>query len=364
MTNGAPQMHEDFPRWYATLSVGADTEQRAARWAGVDAIVTKADRAAVEALIRIAFASRQAPSAHSLTRIQEAYAAEDETFDPRRAGREMEVLAGACLAVLFERGGDLGAIAALRVATASFAGGRTPNLPMELTALAEGALERMAEANRKRPDLAHHVAKRPLNVDLKTASAKAQEGTGEAFAAAFTLAANSIGTAMQTLVTRHAEAISAIDQFIKVQDEELQMLWWLTGGRSWELDCGFDDVAASAQPLVFATELADSTMLLPGPRSVKPLLVRAGLKERKKFTVGATVNAADAKWLAKLVEDADPSPVTEPMHFAVKRQVEAGGNPAWIAAWAAVVGVEAERSLSTLALGTQFYRERLLALFE
>lgn len=363
MTNGAPQMHKDFPRWYAAVSIGADTEKRAARWQGVDAIVSKADRTSIEALVRLAFASRQAPSPHSLTRIQEAYAVEDETFDHSKAAREMEVLAGACLAVLFERGGDLGAIAALMVATASFAEGRTPNLPMEITALAEGALERMSEANRKRPDLANHMVKRPLNVDFKTAGAKAQEGTGEAFAAAFTLAASSIGTAMQTLVAQHAEAIRAVDQFIKVQDEELQMLWWLTGGRSWRLDCGFDEVTAGAQPLVFATELADSTMLLPGPRSVKPLLGRAGLNERKKFTIGATVNAADAKWLAKLVEGVDPSPVTEPMHFAVKRQVEAGGDQAWIAAWAAVVGVNAERSLSALALGTQFYRERLLALF-
>lgn len=364
MTNGAPQTHKDFPRWYATLLVGADTERRTARWNGVDVIVSNTDRAIIEALVRIAFASRQVPSTHSLTRIREAYTAEDETFDPGKAAREMEVLAGACLAALFERGGEMGAIAALRVATASFAGGRTLNLPMDLTALAEGALERLAEANRKRPDLARHVVKGGPTVDLKKAGAKAQEGTEDAFAAAFALAANSIGTAMQTLATRHAEAISAVDQFIKVQDEELQMLWWLTGGRSWDLDCGFDEVTVGAQPLVFATELADSTMLLPGPRSVAALLVRAGLRERKKFTIGTTVNAADAKWLAKLVEDADPSPLTEPMHFAVKRQVEAGGGNAWIAGWAAVVGIDAERPLSALALGTQFYRERLLALFE
>jgi hypothetical protein len=364
MADEAPQMHKDFPRWYATLEVGPDTDRRAARWAGVDAVVSKADRATVEALVRIAFASRQPPAGHSLTRIQEAYRFEDETFEPAKAAREMEVLAGACLAVLFDRGGDLGAAAALSVASASFAGGRAPNLPMELTTLAENALERMADGNRTRPALAGLAIEDSPKVDFEAAGVKAQEETGEALAAAFTLAANSVRTAMRTLATRQARAIRAVDRFIQVQDEELQMLWWLTGGRSWDFDCAFDAVTADAQPLVFAKELADSTTFLPGPRSVKPLLVRAGLKERKKLTIGATVNAADAKWLAALVEDANPSPVTEPMHFAVKRQVEAGGGEAWIAGWAAVVGVDGGRSLSALALGTQFYRERLLALFE
>lgn len=365
MVGGASPMHKDFPRWYAAVAIGDEAARRAARWEGLSMIADRADRATVEALVRLAFGTtRQPPSSHQLTRIHEDYALADETFDPRQAPREMEVLAGACLAMLFGRDDAVGAAAALSTACASFGGTRTPNLPMDLPLLAEAALERMADANRTRPSLTGHVSDESPKIDFEAAGAKAAEVTGEALAEAFTLAANNIRTAFRTLATKQAKAIRAVDRFIQVQDEELQMLWWLTGGRSFDFDCAFDAVAAEAQPLVFAKELADSTAFLPGPRSIKPLLVRAGLKERKKLTVATALNAADASWLDKLVSEASPSPVTEPLHFAIQRQGEAGGGDAWVQGWAAVVGIEGARQASALALGVQFYRERLLVLFE
>ena len=365
MADEASPMHKDFPRWYAAVAIGDEIARREARWEGLSTIVDRADRSTVEALVRLAYGTaRQPPSSHQLTRMQEDYRLADETFDPSQASREMEVLAGACLAVLFERDNQVAAAAALSTACASFGGARTPNLPMDLPLLAEVALERMADANRARPSLAGHVNDESPKIDFEAAGAKAAEETGEALIQAFTLAANNIRTAFRTLAARQAKAIRAVDRFIQVQDEELQMLWWLTGGRSFDFDCAFDAVAAEAQPLVFAKELADSTEFLPGPRSIKPLLVRAGLKERKKLTVATALTAAEAGWLGKLVSEASPSPVTEPLHFAIQRQGEAGGGEAWVQGWAAVVGVDGARQLSTLALGVQFYRERLLALFE
>jgi hypothetical protein len=52
-----------------------------------------------------------------------------------------------------------------------------------------------------------------------------------------------------------------------------------------------------------------------------------------------------------------------PLHFGVKRQLETGSGDAWIAGWAAAVGVPESFSLSPLDLGVLFYRESLLALF-
>lgn len=365
MEGGASTMHKDFPRWYAAVAIGDEAMRQAARWKGLSMIADRADRVTVEALIRLAFGTtRQPPSSHELTQIHKDYALADETFDPRQASREMQVLAGACLAVLFEREDAVGAAAALSTTCASFGGVRTPNLPMDLPLLAEAALERMADANRTRPSLTAHVSDASPKIDFTVAGAKAAELTGEALTEAFTLAANTIRTALRTFASRQAGAIRAVDHFIQVQDEELQMLWWLTGGRSSDFDCAFDAVAAEAQPLVFAKELADSTVFPPGPRSIKPLLVRAGLKERKKLTVAAALNAADASWLNKLVGEANPSPVTQPLHLAIQRQSEAGGGDAWVQGWAAVVGVEGARQVSALALGVQFYRERLLFKFE
>ena len=96
---------------------------------------------------------------------------------------------------------------------------------------------------------------------------------------------------------------------------------------------------------------------------MKGLLSRAGLKERKKLAVSDAINAADAAWLHTLVDHHDPSPVTMPIHFGIKRQLETGAGEAWIAGWAAAVGVPANLQMPSLTLGNLFYRERLLLLF-
>ncbi len=363
MADEAPMMHRDFPRWYAAVAIGNDAELRAARWAAVHAITESADASTVEGLVRLAFRTKQPPSSQALSLIHEAYRKADDTFDPSHAAREMQVLAGACLAVLFEASGDSAATAALGVATAALAGGRAAQLPMDLPALAEAAIQRLADANRARPSLGSLIRAEAPKLDFEAAATKVKEANWEAVGQAFTLAANSARTAIRALATKQANATRDIDRFIQVQDEELQMLWWLIGAWSVTLKCAFDAVPAGAQPLVFASELADDTTSLPGPRSIKPLLTRAGLKERKKLTIAAALSAAGAEWLATLVGESDPSPVTQPIHFAIKRSLEAGGGDTWVPNWAAVVGVDAARQYSALSLGALFYRERLLVLF-
>ncbi|MOA64383.1 hypothetical protein D3C78_1904110 [compost metagenome] len=64
-----------------------------------------------------------------------------------------------------------------------------------------------------------------------------------------------------------------------------------------------------------------------------------------------------------MVEGVDPSPVSTPLHFAIKRQLETGPGEAWVAGWAAATGIDAQYALPGLTLGELFYRERLLVLF-
>ena len=363
MADDAQAMHRDFPRWYAAVSLGSDAARQGVRWTALQALTQQADSALIEALVRLAFGTRQAPSSEALARIHAAYRAADDTFEASRAAREMQVLAAASLAVLSEGRGGNAATAALSVATASMAGGRSAELPMDLPALAEAAIERLADANRTRPNLAGLVSAEPPKVDFEGASAKAKEGSWDAVALAFTAAATSTRTALRGLAARQASAVSAIDRFLQVQDEELQMLWWVFGGRSIDLNCAFGTVPADAQPLVFASELADCTASLPGPRSIAPLLARAGLKERKRLTIASALGAAGSPWLTTMMGNGDPSPVTRPLHFAIQRCLEAGGGDTWLPNWAAVAGVDAARPYPAPALSLLFYRERLLTYF-
>lgn len=359
-----PAMHVDFPRWHAAIGLGDDEARRQARWAGVSTIADDGTTINIEALLRLACNSRQSAAAAQIVKIREAFKTADAAFEMSGNDREMQVLAGAALAELMNRGGPAGAEAALAVSAAALGGARKYNLPVDLSALAEDAIERLADTARMRPSLHTHAATDAPKLDFEKAKAKVQETpNGPGIGEALELAAAAIRSALAVMTQRQAKAVKALDAFIGVQDEELQMLWWLIGQRSEALDCVFDAVPEDAKALVFARELADQTYQSPGPASIKGLLSRAGLKERRKVALAAAINATDAKWLASVVPEKEPSPVSTPIHYGIKRQLETGGGDAWVAGWAAAVGVDPKLALSQLALGVQFYRERLLIQF-
>ena len=353
-------MHEGFSRWYGAVCLGDDRERLDARWEAVSEIARKADRSTAEGLLRLALQSRHVPAADVVGAIRQAFKTTDDTFEMSGNDREFQVLAGTCLAVMMDTGEGVGEVAALIATTSGFGGARHPDLPMDLVALGETAIARIGNANRSRPSLEANW-KAPRMLDLEDATTKvSDEQSFERVADAFKLFATNV----TQLANRQARVIHAIDDFLRVQDEELQMLWWLTNQRSWQLDCSFDAIPPDARPLVLADELARHTEFLPGPPSVKGILSRAGLKEHESVRIVDAVKAADFDWLQGLVADVDPSFVSTPLHAAIKRQLETGPGEAWVAGWAASTGVNDDYTCSALALGNLFYRERLLLLFQ
>ncbi|MGF6513026.1 hypothetical protein ABH912_000492 [Pseudomonas sp. BT76 TE3572] len=356
-------MHQNFAQWYDSVSMGDDTVRRHGRWEGLLNVVANVNSEIVEALLRLAYGTRQTPLQSTIQTIRQHFKTADETFEMDGNNRELQVLAGACLAVLMEdTNSNQAERAALAVTTAALGRGRTTNLPMDLASLGEQAIDLLSEANRERPSLT--TSREHTTIDFAKSVAKVNEqpdwaGVGQAFE----LAAETTRTAFSSLAKQQTQAIIATEHFIRVQDEELQMLWWLTGQRSKDYNCAFDTLPVDAQPFVFASELANATEFLPGPPSVNAILSRAGLKERKKIALTAAVNAPTPQWLQGMVEEIDPSPVSTPIHYAIKRQLEIGAGDAWVAAWASATGINAGHSLSRLTLGELFYRERLLILF-
>ena len=285
-----PPMHEDFARWYGAVSLGGDQPRPQARWEGVSNIVRDADRNTVEGLLRLAHRSPQAPAAAVVKTVRQAFKATDEAFEMSGNDRELQILAGVCLTVLMETNKDVGAVAALSVTTAGLGGARRPDLPMDLPALGETAINRCGEINRRRPSITADLSGEPPQVDFEeAATALIEEESSESFAAVFKLVADTTFSAIQQFAKTQA---SAVDRFLRIQDEELQMLWWLIGQRSSEYDCAFDAIPTDARPLVLASELAHNTQFLPGPPSVMGILSRAGLKEHQDVQIAAAAGEA------------------------------------------------------------------------
>jgi hypothetical protein len=355
------EMHPEFARWISVIGFGDEIARRQARWEGVLTVADDFDGETIETLIRLAYQTKQKASVDAIELFRKAFKDIDDTFELHGNDRELQVLAGICLVIIMELESGEGASAALAITTTSFAGARSTDLPMNLCILAENAILKAAEFNRKRPILA--TTPGVIKADFEPAIAKLKETADVAgMVLALQLASSATTSAITQTAQRQTKTIRALCNFVKIQDEELQMLWWLIGQHSTDYDKAFDALPTELQPLVFAKELSDSTTLTPGPASIKSLLSRAGLKGRKKISISDAINSAEKAWLQALCSESI-SPVTTPLHFAIQRQLETDGGDAWLPNWAAVTNI-ADKELTPIVLGTLFYRERLLLMFE
>ena len=352
-------MRDEFPRWYSAVDISENRVRLAMRWQGVASLAAEADEVLVEAMLALLLRTKTRPTPEARASLRAHFKAADELFDVGDNDREMEILAGAALVTVLGSDTKLAARTALSLSVALFAGARTTEFPLDLVALSEGSIARISNSRRARPQLATlpAVPRMGLNNDH---TEKLKPGpTAENVTAAMNYLANQAHTNLRDVVARVNSALADANQFAAIQDEELQLLWWLFGGRSKTMDKPFAELPVDGQPIILASELADATQFLPGPVSIKPILSRAGLKERKRITVTAAINACDRVFLEKLIAGVTPSSVTQPFHFGIQRKLETGDENSWIAGWAAVTGIDAEFALPGIQLGNLFYRERL-----
>jgi hypothetical protein len=353
-------MHQDFPRWYREVAVDSDRERLQRRWAGITVLIEQMKRNEIEALIRIAFRAKTKPSADDLNRIRQAFKSQDDLFDMQGNDRELEILCGSALAELIEGSDDVASACALSITTTFLGGSRTVSLPMDLPGLAENAIKRISEENRTRPTTGSLELSDLPKITFAGPKEKFQQAFDQnTLGSAFDAAAVIVDGLRKSIVA----ATKQTGRYIAIQDEELEILWWLFGERSGDLNLPFKDVPIKAQPLVFAKELAEATVYLPGPISIKAMLLRAGLKDNKKLSIPDAVNASTETWLKSVITSEAISPLSQPIHFAIARKLETNDDTSWVAGWANTSEVSESQSLSAPTLGELFYRERLLSLF-
>jgi hypothetical protein len=357
-----PDMDPNFARWYGDVSMEDSKAQ--ARWVGLEQFISKPKRPTVEVLARLAFDTKASAAgykepalAEKLDAFHGAFKAADGNYEPEK--RESQVLAACALVELFKSY----SLAQLAVTTASFDGARATALPMDLVGLAEQAIGTLSAARRVRPEIANlrvafqEVAYQPDMTGFNP-------GDPQTMKPVLTAMTSAVNVALKATVAGANAAIDKMSSYMRVVDEELQMLWWLIGERSLDLDLPFEKVDGAMQPLIFARELATRTVSSPGPVAIGALLARSGLKTRNKLSVAVAANTVPADWAAKTVSDLVASPVTTPIHFALDKRVEAGAPDAWSAHWAALCGLAADAGLAPIRLAELFYRERLFLRFE
>lgn len=357
-----PTMHADFPRWYREVSVDENRDRLRRRWVGVSSILPTLDRPAIENFLRIIFGAKGGATPEALGNIRQAFKAADEFFDMQGNDREIEVLIGITLSILLERNDDLAVRTALAITTSALNGNRALRLPMDLVASAENCISRISEKNRERPKLQSAKLELP-KISFTKAQEKLTTIDAAGIGAVFDASAEAINLTLTSMVGKFNSSIDATAGFIGIQDEELNMLWWILGEYSDGAKKKFGTIPELERPLIFGAELAEATTYLPGPLSIEGLLLRAGLSGDKVLTIPEAVNACDASWYKSFSDGNSAVPLSQPIHFAIQRKLETGDETSWISGWAGSCGIDPTLTFPSLTLGTLFYRERLLSIF-
>lgn len=358
MSANAPKMDAHFARWYADAFMDSG-ETREARWKAVAEIATTSNNPTIEVLVRLAYATKAPPAGRKNEELAKAHAAmlacisRHSDFDANQSMRELQILAAATLVQMFACNAD----AALAVSTASFAEIRRPELPMNLAALAEQALQTLSNKQHVRIDT-DSLLLEPPTLDFTISEEALQTFNAQIWKGVLGELCEHLGDTFSDFTDSVNDTIGKLTRRVALGDEELQMLWWLTSGVSAELKRPFNKINAPMRPLILGKELGRMTTISPGPASIGAMLSRAGLGT-DKVKLQDAVNSVDVEWAATVSSINTISPVTTPIHFALEKRNEVGSTEAWQAGWEALTGLSAGVALPASKLGELFYREHL-----
>lgn len=356
-------MQADFSGWYDAVSLQCDAALLGIRWTCVQSVAKSANRSTMETLVRLAFRSRQAAAPSEVAALRSSL-----TGDASPPGdEELGLLAAAVLAQILDKSGTPAATAATLVTVADFGGLRRFQQPMDLIGMAANAITSIADTSRRRQAVA--LANAPATNIEEAGILEKLQGNADPtnISATFSALIAMVNAATANLSKRQLQFEHSVQKHVRMQDEELDMLWWLQGGRSFSLDVPFADIEAAQRPLVLSRELADFTFALPGPLAINSLLSRAGIAEDVPMTVAEAVQSLTPEWLEQAIPESFASrisAVTTPIHEAIKRRLEVRGEDTWIPAWASVCDLDRDGQLSALQLAELAYREQLLIRFE
>ncbi|SFR71064.1 hypothetical protein SAMN05428960_0315 [Mitsuaria sp. PDC51] len=351
-------MHKDFAGWYASLSLGEDADALGKRWASVVDVTEDTSEADMSLLVQVAFGLKTAPSELSVLKAKFTI-----PELPQPGDREVALLAAAVL--FHDMDGnypDAGLVASLIKSTSCF-GLRAYDQPVDLIGTSENTLRKLSETSRRRPELEPTKALRTTLEANEVAAAAKHAESGQHVEAIKALAA-ATSKLVSAIVKRQNKFESDVKTFVTVQDEELDMLWWLHNGYSIDRDVPFAEVPIDSRPFVIARELARLTKVLPGPTALDSMLTRTGVSEGPNRSIASAVQGIDLAWINATLE-ALPEGATSkhwtPILFAFERRVETDGAAGWETPWAALTAMSIQAELSPMQLAQALYRELIVA---
>ena len=356
-------MHKNFGEWYRMVSIAPTDELLKKRWAGVERWVSEI-RGNDEAILETVRIFQGLPMKTSRDAFLTAFRDHDAAFAQRNNDLEQRVLAGAALVECVRAwdsttaededalDGQRAAIIAGSAVEASSLRAKDEKLE-EIVRDVVAELQRLAKEQRKRIVFEGEVA---AKADAAAAALTKIPAVGnwDQFKAQFAPVLQHLVDALRA----SDEALSAAAHNVQRADEETNILWWLEGGSSRDLDKPWDALPNEAVPLIAGSELADLTDVALGPQDAGALLARTVSRLKgKDATLLAYVNAVPEEWLrgGRMSGAIDLTPLA----FALARRAE-GNAASWKESFEASTGLKASMPLAPESAARCTYIEAVL----
>lgn len=355
-------MIQEFSNWYLEVNPEPTSELLEARWAGIQSLSETITNSKLSTLVFIAF-NLDLKDQEFLQEFAAHFIQHDKSFRTKKNNIEFSVLASAALALLMENTSSVKAIkAALAISCVSAMGKRNnPSAPW-LIIHAEHFLHDCSAQLR-----ADEIESETL-VTFSVFSKKTLEeqiaanSWQECVSQLFDMLNRTISS-VNKVSSQVSENIEFFEKQLKLLQEESDILWWLIGDHSRDLDVAFMDLDRRYLTLVAGKELADLTQDSPGPVAIESLLMKA--IDKAASPVASTselktlINKTDIEWRKSvLVEFGDNSlPMMYPIHTAILKSVE---SSTWGEAFENSVQLSPKLKMPLERFGLLFYRERLL----
>lgn len=332
-------MHKDFGEWYRLAGIEPNGETLANRWAVVEAF--SPSRNDVISLTEL-FYQLGKPDEAFLTSFVGAFQTADPAFRTRENNHELSVLAGAKLIhIMGGLNAAFGDMAALSLVSAAASNTRPGPSVKDI------------------PEIAvRYLAKRSSN------RASAVEGDVQETGGSKDLfeSLTSLGAPYDEL----AKEVQRLGRQLGVVTEESNILWWLFSEFSRDEEERWTKFSVPAVALMAGKELADLTVVLPGPVAASAFLDRvlkcAKPKPPTSVLIADAINAVSIDWRQRYSDRSCPSDLELllPIGQAVKVSLTAPENGEWLPAFSQTTGISASAKVAPHALAHQVYVESLL----
>ena len=351
-------MLDFLPDWFRIASIETDVDVLSNRRKGIKNFVSSMDKHSVFEIVRL-FCKKDSINQEFVDSFQKAFRDADEFFPLRDNDLELQILAGASIINCIESNHKHSINVALATICANFQNADAMSIVDEVQNASAKFLHEQSIRSRTRDKLPQ------INLELITDELKTNLKNSfdhQTLQPIIEMLENSLKQSVKTT----KRALTILEKSLRAQEEETDILWWLLGEHSNDLQCSISKLKRSASTIVIAKELADKTRIIPGPISIDAFIDKAIHKSKKQknasISLKEAINDTHLEWRSNLIREKDFDEVEDlcPIHYAIKKSVESGDSDSWIASFERNNRFEADKKIPPLELSLQAYREFLL----